>query len=303
MTINPAQEWTPPSDRRRLWLAAIKPPMYSVAIIPIWVGSTIAYSLTQTLNWSIFWSFIGSAIALLAWTNISNDVFDAETGVDRYKHHSLVNLTGNRTLVFWIGNTFLALGFVGIGWISWVQQDLTVLGLVFLCWILGYAYQGPPFRLGYQGWGELLCFLCFGPLAVNAAYYSQTQSWSITSMAASIVIGLATSLILFCSHFHQVADDQAVGKLSPVVRLGTKRSAQLIPWIWGSIFGVTLMGGLFQIFPLLALVAVAVSLQPAVQLADLLRRHHDQPDQIKESKFIAVSFHFWYGLVLGLSFL
>jgi len=34
--------------------------------------------------------------------NLSNDVFDAETGVDENKVHSLVNLTGNKPLIFWL---------------------------------------------------------------------------------------------------------------------------------------------------------------------------------------------------------
>jgi 1,4-dihydroxy-2-naphthoate octaprenyltransferase len=106
---------------------------------------------------------------------------------------------------------------------------------------LGYAYQGPPLRLGYYGLGELLCFLSFGPLAVLAAHYSQSQSWSLPALAASLVVGMVTSLILFCSHFHQVEDDLAAGKRSPVARLGTRRSARLIPWICGSIFGLLLL--------------------------------------------------------------
>ena len=92
---------------KKLWLAAIKPPMYSVAIMPIWVGTAIAIWEKNAINWSIFFTFITSAILILAWENISNDVFDSETGIDKNKHHSLVNLTGNKDLMFWLGNLFL----------------------------------------------------------------------------------------------------------------------------------------------------------------------------------------------------
>ena len=43
-----------------------------------------------------------------------------------------------------------------------------VLALVLACCGLGYVYQGPPFRLGYRGLGEPLCWLAFGPLATAA---------------------------------------------------------------------------------------------------------------------------------------
>ncbi|WP_445240903.1 2-carboxy-1,4-naphthoquinone phytyltransferase [Microcoleus vaginatus] len=201
----------------KLWLAAIKPPMYSVAVIPISVGTAIAFAETQTINSSNFSTFLMSAILIIAWLNLSNDVFDSETGIDKNKAHSLVNLTGNKALIFGLANLFLAVGVSGICAISWWQKDPTVILLVVLCCALGYTYQGPPFRLGYQGLGEIICFFTFGPLAFAAAYYSQTQTWSATNFAASAIVGITTSIILFCSHFHQIADDLAAGKKSPIV--------------------------------------------------------------------------------------
>ena len=165
-------------------------------------------------------TFLLSAIAIIAWLNISNDVFDSDTGIDVNKAESVVNLTGNRNLMFWLGNLFLLLGLLGIASISWRQNNPIVVELVLLSCFFGYTYQGPPFRLGYQGLGEIICFICFGPLALSAAYYSQTQTWSIANLAVSLIIGISTSIILFCSHFHQVKDDLAAGKRSPIVRMG-----------------------------------------------------------------------------------
>ncbi|MEB3356166.1 MAG: 2-carboxy-1,4-naphthoquinone phytyltransferase [Synechococcales bacterium] len=290
------------NPQAKLWLAAIKPPMYSVAIIPIWVGSAVAWGSTQQLNLPVFAAFSLGAIAIVAWLNLSNDVFDSETGIDRNKPHSLVNLTQNKPLIFWLANLCLALGVLGILAIAWWQRDITVLALVLLCCFLGYTYQGPPFRLGYQGLGEPICFVTFGPLAVLAAYYSQTQTWSLSALAASVIIGISTSLILFCSHFHQVADDLAAGKRSPVARLGTQRSANLMPWLGGSIFALTAAFVLLGIFPAWTLLLLA-SFPTAHTLVRHVTTHHDQPERVSNSKFIAVSLHFWSGLLLGLGFL
>ena len=181
------------ASKNKLWLAAIKPPMYSVAIMPIWVGTAVAVFETSTINWKIFTTFITAAILILAWENILNDVFDSETGIDKNKHHSLVNLTENKSLVIAMGNSCLALAILGLLGICWWQQDLTVLGLILLCCGLGYLYQGPPFRLGYQGLGEFLCFFAFGPLGVSAAYYSQTQNWSWVCLATSLLFPFSSS--------------------------------------------------------------------------------------------------------------
>jgi len=286
----------------KLWLAAIKPPMYSVAIIPIWVGTAVAFAETRIINTAIFSTFLLSAIWIVAWLNLSNDVFDSETGIDENKAHSLVNLTGNKALIFGLSNLFLAAGILGIIAIAWWQRDLTVIALVLLCCALGYSYQGPPFRLGYQGLGEIICFVTFGPMAVAAAYYSQAQTWSLNCLAASTIVGIVTSVILFCSHFHQVKDDVAAGKRSPIVRLGTKRGAQLLPWLCGSIYALTSLFVLLGNFPIWTLLVFA-SLPLTLKLSKHVLENHNQPDKVSNCKFIAVGLHFFSGLLLGLGFI
>lgn len=287
----------------KLWMAAIKPPMYTVAVIPIWVGTLAAYAETGLLHWRIFLAFLLSAILIIAWLNSSNDVFDAATGIDRNKHHSLVNLTGSRTLIFWLSSVFLLLGISGIVAIATWQQDWTVVSIILLCCALGYSYQGPPFRFGYQGLGEPICFVTFGPLALTAAYYSQTQTWgSAANLAASIIIGITTSIILFCSHFHQVEDDLAAGKRSPIVRLGTAKGAR---WLTGGIITVFVVLTGFvasNILPSATLLMV-LSLPLGQRLSRYVGDHHDQPLNVSNCKFIAVSFHFWSGVLLGLGFI
>jgi len=289
-------------SKRQLWLAALMPPMYSVAVMPIWMGTAVAFADTGIIHWRVFATFIGAAILILAWMNFSNDVFDAETGIDQNEPTSLVNLTGNKSLIFWLSNLFLALGLAGVLAIATWQQDLTVLGLVLVSCVLGYTYQGPPFRLGYQGLGEIICFFCLGPLAVAAAYYSQTQTWSLTNLAAAVLLGITTSLILFCSHFHQVEDDRAAGKRSPVVRLGTTRSARLLRWFSSGVFGLAGAFVLLKILPLGALL-VFLSLPFALKLNRHVSRYHNQPALVRNCKFLAVQLHFWSGVLLGVGFL
>ena len=277
-------------DNQKLWLAAIKPPIYSVAIVPIAVGTAIAFAQTHLFDLQICLTFLASAILIIAWLNISNDVFDADTGIDINKAHSVVNLTGNKSLVFGISNLCLVMGCAGIVLICWWQQDWTVLGLVLLCCALGYTYQGPPFRLGYLGLGEFICFFAFGPGAVSAAYYSQTQSFSLQCLGISVIIGISTSIILFCSHFHQVEDDLAAGKRSPIVRLGTARGAIVLTGLTLSIYLVTILLVIIGYLPLKALL-IFISLPFAYQLVARVMKYHDQPQQVSNSKFIAVNFY------------
>ena len=49
----------------------------------------------------------------------------------------------------------------------------------------------------------------------------------MAAAVCSVVVGITTSLILFCSHFHQIADDKAANKMSPLVRLGTANAVKV----------------------------------------------------------------------------
>lgn len=285
--------------KNQLWFAAIKPPMYTVAVIPISFGTALAYGETGIFHLNIFLTFLLSAIFIIAWLNLSNDVFDSDTGIDVNKAHSVVNLTGNRNLIFWISIGFLLLGLAGILLINYWLQDWTVLWLIMACCALGYTYQGPPFRFGYLGLGEIICFVTFGPLAIASAYYSQAQTFSASSLWASTIIGISTSIILFCSHFHQVSDDIAAGKKSPIVRLGTNLGAKILTISVILFYGLCAVLTLVKILPNNALI-VMVSTPIAYQLINHVQQYHNQPEKIKNSKFIAVNLHFFSGLLLCL---
>ena len=290
-------------DNHQLWLAAIKPPIYSVAVVPIAMGTAVAFAHTSQFNAQSFFTFLGSAILIIAWLNLSNDVFDSETGIDINKAHSVVNLTSNKLLVFWVANLCLAVGIGGVFALAWWQQDFTILGLILLCCFLGYTYQGPPFRLGYLGLGEIICFFAFGPGAVSAAYYAQTQAFSASNLAISSIIGISTSIILFCSHFHQVADDLAAGKRSPIVRLGTANGAKVLTVATASIYLLTLALVVFKVLPILGLITFA-SLPFAYQLISYVNQNHAFPQKVSNSKFVAIKLYLSSSLllILGLVF-
>ena len=293
------------AERRRLWKAAIKWPMYAVAVMPVLLAAGWRLSQGQPVRPDQLLLFLLAAVLLLAWENLANDVFDADTGVDTHgKPHSVVNLTGRRDRVALLANGALVLGLLLMALVA-LRSTPLVLALVLACCGIGYAYQGPPLRLGYRGLGEPLCWIAFGPLATAAGLLALAPADGAAGVPwrAAIELGggpaLATTLVLFCSHFHQVEEDAAHGKRSPVVRLGTGRAASLVPWFVAGSLAFQWAPVLVGQWPLTALLSAA-GLPPARQLIGLLQRHHREPERIIGSKFLALRFQALSGL--GLAF-
>ena len=292
-----------PVQRRRLWKAAIKWPMYSVAVMPVLLAAGWRAGLGEPVRLDQLLLFLLAAVLLLAWENLANDVFDADTGVDTDgKPHSVVNLTGRRDRVALLANGALLLGLLLMALVA-LRSSPAVLALVLACCGIGYAYQGPPLRLGYRGLGEPLCWIAFGPLATAAALLALAPAGeALVPWRAAFLLGsgpaLATTLVLFCSHFHQVEEDAAHGKRSPVVRLGTARAAALIPWFVAAALALEWAPVLLGQWPLTALLGV-IGLPPARALIRLLREHHHEPGRILGSKFLALRFQALNGLGLA----
>ena len=277
--------------------------MYAVAVMPVLLAAGWRMGQQPPVRWDQLVLFLLAAVLLLAWENLANDVFDADTGVDAQgKPHSLVNLTGRRERIARLANGALLLGLVLMAFVA-LRSHGAVLALVLVCCGLGYVYQGPPFRLGYRGLGEPLCWLAFGPFATAAGLMALAPAgvaevpWQ-TALALGSGPALATTLVLFCSHFHQVEEDAAHGKRSPVVRLGTGRAASLVPWFIAGALALEWAPVLLGHWPLTALLGAA-GLPPAQALIRLLREHHREPERIVGSKFLALRFQALNGLGLA----
>ncbi len=293
------------AEKRHLWKEAIKWPLYSVAVMPTLLATGWKVGAGQSIRLDQLAGFLSASVLLLLWENLTNDLFDAQTGVDQFKLHSVVALLGKREPVNRIANVALALGLLIILQLA-LKSSTAVLFLVLVCCFLGYLYQGPPFRLGYQGLGEPLCWLAFGPFATAAALLVLSPNgvnqseipWS-TALTLGSGPALATTLVLFCSHFHQVAEDAAHGKKSPLVRLGTNNASKLIPWLIALILILEITPIILGQWPITALFGV-IGLPYAITLIRLLRKHHDHPEKIIHSKFLALRFQALNGIGLSI---
>ena len=148
-----------------------------------------------------------------------------------------------------------------------------------------------PLPLQLSGLGEPLCWLAFGPFATAAAllvwppFRLRSAHGCPLGHRAHPNSGpaLATALVLFCSHFHQVEEDAARQALPG-------RSPRDGPCCCFD----SLVCGRRQLWSgsgawSLALPQLAFWVSRLGSLMRLLRHHH-QPERIQHSKFLASAF-------------
>ncbi|XP_028795121.1 2-carboxy-1,4-naphthoquinone phytyltransferase, chloroplastic [Neltuma alba] len=285
---------------------AIKLPIYSVALVPLTVGSAAAYLQTGLFSFRSYLMLLASSVLIITWLNLSNDVYDFDTGADKNKKESVVNLLGSRTGTFVAACFCLALGFTGLTWSAMKAGNMQSILFLTCAIICGYIYQCPPFRLSYQGLGEPLCFAAFGPFATTG-FYLLRGSQSVmnrlpltgTVLSASILVGFTTALILFCSHFHQVEGDREVGKFSPLVRLGTSKGAQVVKVAVIMLYALLALFGLSRALPLTCLLLCALTFPMGSLVVRFVQDSHKDNQKIFMAKYFCVRLHALFGVALA----
>lgn len=284
---------------------AIKLPLYSVAFIPLTVGAAAAYLQSGVISMGRYWLLLGSSFLVITWLNLSNDAYDAETGVDKGKKESVVNITGSQRGVLSAAYACLVLGAMGI--VKAAQQigDMRVVALFSAAILCGYVYQCPPFRLSYKGLGEPLCFVAFGPLATTGFYLCHASKLGAlavtpTVLGAAVLVGITTALILFCSHFHQIDGDLSVGKMSPLVRLGTEKGSKVVQAAVVSLYTIITLLTALKALPVTCFALSLLTVPIGRLVLQFIGKNHANKTVIFMAKYYCVRLHVALGVALSL---
>ncbi|XP_073131654.1 2-carboxy-1,4-naphthoquinone phytyltransferase, chloroplastic-like [Henckelia pumila] len=286
-----------------LWRAA-KIPLYSVALVPATVASALAFWQTGQAALGRYFMILASFVIVNIWIKLSNDVYDFDTGADKNKKESVVNIFGSRNAINYAAWTILAIGFSGFTGLAVAAKSVRAFILVAASVFCFYIYQCPPYRVAYDGLGEPTLFTGFGPLATIGFYLLHSTARgelpiSNTVVWSSILVGYTTTLILFCSHFHQIEDDKAVGKMSPLVRLGTKKASKVLQYgvvgLYALLFGL----GYTNTIPLASVIFGSMTLPIANLLLGFVQKNYENKVKLFKTKYFCVGLHTLLGLAVS----
>lgn len=202
-----------------------------VILSPVLVGSGLAWWSDHLLNFVTFGLVVFGSIVVHLASNIIDDAYDYESGVDVVSNEMFPpDFGGWKPLprgLMTFGQAKLV-GYFFFGMAALVGVYLTILAgpLVLVLGAIGvffaYFHVAPPLRLGYRGLGlsEFGIFLSFGVLPAAGSFYVQSGHISALSLLVGIPLGLLTASVLI--NHDQIFFDPYVkaGKKSFTVAVG-----------------------------------------------------------------------------------
>ena len=175
-----------------------------------------------------------TAMLLQVLSNLANDYGDFKKGTDgtnrigpqrEMQSGAITEKEMKRGLVVTAGLCLIsgALLIFVFARLSW--QELAVfaaLGLGAVLAALLYTLGKHPY--GYQGLGDLFCFIFFGWTAVAGTFYLATKTLDFSVLLPASAMGFLSNAVLNINNMRDVENDRASGKNSLVVKLGLKKA-------------------------------------------------------------------------------
>ena len=174
-----------------------------------------------------------TAILLQVLSNLANDYGDFKKGTDNTQRvgpqremqsGSISEKEMKRGLAV-VSTLCLISGALIFVFARLTWQELAVfaaMGLGAVLAALLYTLGKHPY--GYQGLGDLFCFLFFGWAAVAGTYYLATKNLDFSVLLPATAVGFLSNAVLNINNMRDVENDRASGKNSLVVKLGLKRA-------------------------------------------------------------------------------
>ena len=206
----------------RVWLLAIRPRTLTAAVVPVAVGTALAFHDGEGRAGPALAALL-SAVLIQIGTNLINDYYDFKKGADTSERVGPTRVTQSglippSTVLAGAAVSFLAASAFGLYLIAVGGWPILAIGVLSL--LSGYAYTGGPYPLGYHGLGDVFVFVFFGLVAVTGTYYVQAGQVAPAAWVAALPVGAIGTAILVVNNLRDAATDARAGKRTLVVRLG-----------------------------------------------------------------------------------
>ncbi len=210
------------------WRIALRPKSLWVAVVPVFVGTSLAVAETGTVDPVLAFLALVASLLLQVMTNLQNDVGYTLRGAETASRIGLPRATARGWLTVAavrraVVATVVVTVLVGLPLVVHGGWPVLLMGLASI--IAALAYMGGPRPIAYTPLGELTVFVFFGLIAAVGSYYLQTGEVSRSAWLAGASIGLIAAAALAVNNIRDFVHDAEVGRRTLVVALG-KRTAE-----------------------------------------------------------------------------
>jgi 1,4-dihydroxy-2-naphthoate polyprenyltransferase len=247
----------------REWLGGARPRTLPAAIVPVVVGSGVAFGYGSFSLWRAALALV-VALALQVGVNYANDYSDGVRGTDERRVGPVrlvaAGLAPPRRVLGAALACFATACVAGFALAATTSWWLLLLGAAAVA--AAWTYTGGSRPYGYRGLGELAVFVFFGVAAVAGTAYVQMDRVTWLALAACVPVGLLACALLVVNNLRDIPSDTVAGKRTLAVLIGDRRtrllygSCTLIP------FGMLVVIAFARPLVLLALVTLPLALLP-----------------------------------------
>ena len=209
-------------NKFKSWILASRPKTLPAAIVPVIVGSSLAYSEEKFILLNSLIALFCSLLIQIG-TNFVNDLYDFLKGSDKKGRKGPQRVLANGIISvneMKIGSvlTFLLAFVAGLYLVYIGGIIILIIGIASI--LAGIAYTAGPFPLAYNGLGDLFVFIFFGIVATMGTYYVNTFEFSLLSFLASIPVGALITNILLVNNYRDINEDKIANKKTTTVIFG-----------------------------------------------------------------------------------
>lgn len=306
--------WDDVKAKARAWKESVRPLSLTASLIPLLLGTAVAFSILGSINWVLFFLTLLGGVMIQAGTNMINDWKDAErdnenvegirpfTGGSRMIQLGLISQSDMGFFGILLSSIAALIGVYLIYQSGWGLMPLVAYGM-----IAGVFYTGAKGKFSFinmaPGVAEFLIATTFGVLMTMGAFYVQTGYFNWQIFLLSIPVSMLIVNVLLINQFQDATADAKSNKNTLVVRLGKLKSKNVL-------IGLFVISYLFiAILPLIGyapktIYFVYLSLPFAIQAIRYTHLNYNKTavDLIPGNAHTAIA-HLFAGLMLVFSYL
>ena len=222
LIVHPAEYHRSFGEWLRIWWDGVRPGYLPLSLMPVLVGSVLAWTLSITAKTprgefhpQRFLALLLTIVCLQIGAHLVNDYYDYLRGIDTSNSLGPGGLIQQGLIkpvsVLTIGLIMLLLGAV-FGILTALAGGTLLFLFVLIGLLCAYFYSATAISLASLALGEVVAFLIFGPMLTLAAYLLQTGRIDHIVLAYGLSLGLLATAFIHLNNMRDAESDAQAGK-------------------------------------------------------------------------------------------